>query len=334
MLRIVTTLPLLLMLHTSAPAAIESSFDVSANAWNATQAVVVREGLERDGHVEVVRVWWGDLRPGQRLHVPALAEFAPVASRRVASFFNLDPPRVVSGQRLVVFLREDPQGAWKPAASEGQGVSTLWLESGRAFGRVQRRNPGPARLTDLGDSATLEERAQRVHAARARYDEALAVVDPGRRAELLGALLDTPASFGALCQALKRCGPAAVPILQRRLDDVSLDARPTVSLLLDLAGEAAEPALLRALGREILHWEQLAPHLPTLPDRGASHAPRLERVVSLLETLTALGTTRAQAQVATFLTRARHLEDLDAFAPLLRACERLLADVGKTSVIR
>src|SRR5262249_53146583 len=71
----------------AAPAAIRPSFQLDSCAWAATHVIVVTEGARIDGVVEVLESWAGDLKKGDTITVPELAEFAPEAKRRVAPSF-------------------------------------------------------------------------------------------------------------------------------------------------------------------------------------------------------------------------------------------------------
>lgn len=56
-------------------AGIRPSFMPEESSWRATDIVVVTEGKEIDGVVQVIETWKGELKPGSTLTIPELAEF-------------------------------------------------------------------------------------------------------------------------------------------------------------------------------------------------------------------------------------------------------------------
>ncbi len=114
-----TLLPLLTLVALAAPASagIAPSFRAESLAWEATHIILVSEGAELDGEVEVVASWKGDLPPGTPLSLPELAAYAPETQRAVWSWDPEGRARSVSGERLLLFLKqivEEPAQRGRP----------------------------------------------------------------------------------------------------------------------------------------------------------------------------------------------------------------------------
>lgn len=67
--------------HAVALGGIRPSFLPQESAWRATDVVLVTEGKEIDGVVEVIETLKGDLKPGVTLTLPDLAEFKTKEAR-------------------------------------------------------------------------------------------------------------------------------------------------------------------------------------------------------------------------------------------------------------
>lgn len=110
-MKIFITLLFLLTVSSAASAGIRPSFDPEGCSWRATDIVVVTEGSQIDGNLKVRETWKGDLKPGQMISVPELASFKEQAARLIYSsaWYDKDydgKPRYVSGERLILFLRD------------------------------------------------------------------------------------------------------------------------------------------------------------------------------------------------------------------------------------
>jgi hypothetical protein len=109
------------------------SFDLDDCGWHATHIVVVTEGEKIDGKVTVLESWRGNLRKGDRLDLPDLAEFANLDSRTISGppFGGKpkpDEPKHVTGSRMILFL------TWKPAETDPSKGS--WMAASRWGGPV------------------------------------------------------------------------------------------------------------------------------------------------------------------------------------------------------
>jgi hypothetical protein len=136
------------------------SFLLDHLAWYSTDVVVASEGEKVDGKLKVLEVWRGSLKPGMELSVPALARFSNPGERFLLGEWSLQrigvPPNVLTGERIVLFLRESNGHAddetdlirsgkrlWEPTAAHVGRVfgteagktpsSVAWIKEGCAF---------------------------------------------------------------------------------------------------------------------------------------------------------------------------------------------------------
>src|SRR5262245_46364145 len=146
-------LTLILLSASQARAGIRPSFDLDTSAWNATDIVVATEGKKIDGVFRVLETWKGDLSVGDTISIPALASFGPETSRVVSDLRyqkEKGPRIVVSGDRMVLFLKREPHQSatetgggsslssnsirWKPTGVfDDFNVSVTWMEEGKSF---------------------------------------------------------------------------------------------------------------------------------------------------------------------------------------------------------
>ncbi|MBE3135141.1 MAG: hypothetical protein IMZ55_16870 [Acidobacteria bacterium] len=236
---------IVLVLSIAAGACAENQLDVCG--WNATDIVLVTEGTQIDGVVEVLESWKGDCKPAGALAIPALAAFAPANSREISQSargpLGQSPFLThVTGLRMVLFLRRSdtpaadgptPPSPWQPASHwRDIKVSVAWIEGGQAYAFYQCSNPGPTELLPLYlTEAQMRERIMEVVRGRSEFDEAMAGARPQDRAKALfematsrhrpfeqlrGELQWTVLGVQAKAiEALGGCGEAGLPWLQR-----------------------------------------------------------------------------------------------------------------------
>jgi hypothetical protein len=158
--------------YASAFAGIRPTFRPEDSSWRATDIIVVTEGKEIDGVVQVLETWKGDLKPGSTLKISELAEFKSKDIRLVDNHSfreNRGPDEFVSGDRMILFLRDrtkvlagpeddDEQNAvieperkpsrWSGANPMGDEVkyATVWIEGDKVYCFIQIMNPGPSLL--------------------------------------------------------------------------------------------------------------------------------------------------------------------------------------------
>src|SRR5215213_2001906 len=184
---------LLFLAALPARAGIRPSFNLSHCSWFATHVVVVTEGEMIDGRLLVLESWKGDLAPGDAVSVPELATFNPEPSRlakRPLWVEDAEPPRHVTGDRMVLFLKERPRAqaegdeaargrVWEPASSGGVNVSALWVEGDKTYAFIQVMNPGDTILIDYGKSeGEVKTIFAEVEGERDALEHAAAVKDP------------------------------------------------------------------------------------------------------------------------------------------------------------
>lgn len=244
-----------------AGAALMLSFSHVHATWEATDIVVVSENGKLDGEVVVLESWLGSLQRGERIHLPELCKFAAEGERRIASEFLVNPlrekPKYVTGERMVVFLRgtgtcrqvaplEPPgktmlqagqllalrQMTFEPAYHRDIQISTAWIEEGQVYAFTQVSNPGPLVLVrQAGWQWSLTEdrlrfEVMKVLDLKGRLEHALLCSDPARRAEALVPFTKDKTLWDVRERAfrgLTECGPAAVPVLRKMLEDPEQD---------------------------------------------------------------------------------------------------------------
>ncbi len=290
------------------------SFEASNCAWNATHVVVVSEGARIDGSVQILESWKGDLKPGDCLDVPELAEYESEASRTEDTFWRDDsvtPKRIMSGARMVLFLvkaEKKVAGAaevvWKPASGwGGMKVSISWVEAGVVYAYAQMINPGDQTLNALESEGSLKKTVDSAIAARAELERAKTIEAPDAKVRALEALTTSEvrdALVGAY-QELGKCGDAAIPVLDAhvRKDDHAANA---IDALVAVGGDKAAVTFMDILSEELVYWRAKAPTLgenwvntgdevQTLRDRywrlynavnalAQMHSPACERVIA------------------------------------------------------
>lgn len=318
-----TSLACLLIICTPAFGGIRPSFQLKTSSWRATDIVVVTEGKEIDGVVKVIETWKGDLKPGQVLTLPELAEFKTRNARLVHRWPTNESPEYISGATMILFLRDakipaepdDEEDSrltdakrtgerWQAANPAGDEIkySTVWIEKGKAYCFVQIINPGPSLLVACGPEAELKPEVSRVINIQNGLNAALATVDPATRAQSLA-----PFAQEELFQARKRAlkglvqsGEAALPVLGRLLNTESLIGfqDEIIETFAKAGRKSSGPELTAWLERELAFWKQTAPSLEAGWWNGAGFEgleevePLRNRWMALHKAVSALGAIR------------------------------------------
>jgi len=245
----ITSVLFLLAVSSTALAGIRPSFSPEGCSWRATDIVVVTEGSQIDGDFTVIETWKGDLKPGETISVPELGQFKEKDARLIYSGPWSDKedaqPRYVSGERMILFLRDarkaknDPEDddrqkgtsetgdpRWKSTNFMGTEMkySTAWIENGKVYCFIQIMNPGDSVLVSLGPETELKTEVDCVVSTQTSLNTALAITDVSARAESLEPFAKDSIRWASdrAFAGLTECGEAALPVLRRMLKDESL----------------------------------------------------------------------------------------------------------------
>ena len=267
------------------------SFFADDVAWGATHIVVATEGETIDGKFTILENLAGNLEVGATLTLPELAVFS-VPDRRVIHEVFRPTQKRVTGGRVMLFLKRTADG-WKPATSWGDmDVSVAWVENGEVYALVQVINPGSPQMTNVGTEQAMRQRIGVVRAAHGKLARAKAIEDPRKRAEALALQVGSPvpAASAAAVKTLGTCGEAALPVIERLLDNRRLYKHHgnLVRELGNAGKKAAGQSLLRILKAELVFWKKTGPNLPVGWWNGAAADRLRSRYVRTLETIRAI----------------------------------------------
>jgi hypothetical protein len=265
------------------------SFNLDECAWFASHIVVVTEGNKIDGVVEVLDSWKGDLKKGEIIKLPRLAEFAPEESRTIHRSRDpfkedADRPAQVSGARMVLFLIKleikSQDGTVLNTAWRGAGqrwhenemkVSVAWLERKKAYAITQLSNPGPSELIYVGTEEKFRERVTKIVNMQKALIDAVAQKDCAKMEDALNAIFRFN-SWGFLSRSwmkekaiieLAPAGKQALPLLRKLANQDSLwNCQTTVlETLANVGGQEIGPEITRMLEQELAFWRKEAPGL-------------------------------------------------------------------------
>ncbi|HSS20197.1 MAG TPA: POTRA domain-containing protein [Pyrinomonadaceae bacterium] len=273
-------------LCSSSNAGIRPSFSVDVSTWRATHIVVVTEGKTIDGEFTVIESWKGDLTAGDTIKIPELASFKDASARTLGvSWWSHDNDKdkkrlVVTGNRMVLFLKEDQNGKalerapaptlslhWKTSDFyHDWSTSAVWIEETKVYGFIQVMNPGPSILISL--SQTESELKNEVLGIDATHDsllQAMAIEDPALRAEALAPFAQNQLYFARndSFEALSKIGKQAVPVVRKLLaDEKLLSVHHQLIETLAEAGEGDVGAdLTQVVQQGIEYWKKTGPML-------------------------------------------------------------------------
>ncbi|MEM7232302.1 MAG: hypothetical protein AAF517_09020, partial [Planctomycetota bacterium] len=242
------------------------SFQLEECAWNATHIAIVSEGETIDGKVKVVESWGGDLKAGDSLTVPGLEHYARKEARRVHKFPAKPTKTVLSGKRIVVFLKKTSTGyvaaAGKNIPLAGIGVSSAWIENGEAFARSQMRISGGQFFGSRGSERKLRDRVFTVLSEKRKLSKALKQKDKGKRVSALTSLAYSAvrgASKTAIAEIEKLDRSSSFPVLRSLLQDLKLRSVPSLYVaqaLVRLDPKTAAPHIAAAIRGQIRFWKE------------------------------------------------------------------------------
>ena len=263
-------------------AEIRQSFMLDHSAWHATDVVLATEGEKIDGRLSVVETWKGALSPGDALTVTGLHIFANEASRMVTRLggakHEKKPPVVVSGERMILFLRRSPRrtgkgqpppgpATWYPASQfGGMKVSVVWVEGETTYAFTQVMNPGPSILNRQRNSqGEMKERVREIAAIQSSLTKIAGVPVPEKRAEKAAPYTKSNVYYarGEAFRILAACKTPAVPILRKMLADKSNANQygPIVDAMADAGGSELGAEFTQILTEELKFWKAKAPSL-------------------------------------------------------------------------
>ncbi len=269
-------LSIMLLASAQVEAGERPSFNLEHCTWHATDIVLASEGETIDGRLSVLKVLAGRLNTGDSITVPELGEFSPEESRTVRPFLHTpndkEPPLVLSGEKLVVFLKRGGDKsakipAWSPASRfGGMKVSTVWIADGHVYGFKQVKNPGPSILTDLNYSEDkLEQRVLSINKTRKDLRACAKLTEAQRRAKVAVKFVDSPHYYARkeAFRLLAECGDDALPHLWKILrDQHKVDLHEKAVKALGIAGgESVVPEFIAMLEKELSFWRKTAPEL-------------------------------------------------------------------------
>ena len=357
-IRAVASLIVVLLLVPRTYAGIRPSFNLDYCTWQATHIIIATEGDEIDGILTVLDSWKGDLRPGEAISIPDLASFKSPSSREVKKGFfgdkSDDPPKYVSGSRMILFLKEKERSAaiahtasgdvpverqWEPASGEGITWSVLWLEDKQPFAFIQIMNPGPSLLTSYGESEQkVRERASAVMRIRQELNEAVAIKDQHMRAEALESFTTSGLYYARdlAFVELQTCGPGALPVLRKMLKDPTLLNLhgDVIKALTAAGGEKVADELTNIVKDELEFWKVTGPRLSNeWWNMGEEREMLRNRYSKVLEALYSLKKLRAVGckdvvtEFRDFWRSLPQLEDKRGLTQMSEACDKILSEL-------
>lgn len=262
-----------------ATAEIVPTFMLEQCTWHSTQIVVVTEGDKIDGELEVLESWKGELKKGERLSIPELAELAPEEKRVIndgPEQEGVKRPTHVTCARMVLFLKKDREKGeegkpdkvvWRPTSIwRHMKVSGVWVEGGRVYA-VEQRYTRASELCSISASEK-EFRAQVDAILKIQTDlyKALSQSDSAKLSDGMLPLLKTDSWYvrRMIVETSARAGTTALPALRKVMRDDKLEPMDRVNALMALAeagGAAVGPELTDLLKEELAFWKKVAPGL-------------------------------------------------------------------------
>ena len=326
---------------------------LDSSAWEATDVVVATGAGLAEGKLSVLEAWKGSLAATDALVIPELRRFSDEGSRTVEPARWVPkkegkPPVVVSGKRMVLFLKrasltpanqETARIHWGFANLYGTiEVSVVWIEGGAAYTFMQEMNPGPSLLTRIDYSeAKMKKRVMEI----VRLQESLATIAAipavEERAAKAAAYVRSENYFARkeAYRILVGCKAPAVPILRKMLQDEPTEGIATIDALAAAGGSAVAPEFVQILDRESAFWKAKAPSLQKGWWNGEglrwSEVETLRnrycRVLSILGGLRQMKFEGSQKSVQTFRDYWRslaQLEDSSGLTQMSQACDEVL----------
>ena len=326
---------------------------MDSSAWKATDIVVATEYGLADGKLSVLEAWKGSLVAKDALVVPELRRFADAENRIVKSDHLVPkkegtPPVVVSGKRMILFLkRASSQPAnqetvrihWEPVNGFGGfEVSVVWIKEESAYTFVQEMNPGPSQLTSIDYSETkMKKRVVEVVRLQESLATIAAIPATEERADKAAPYVRAQNYFACkeAYRILAGCGASAVPVLRKMLQNEPTGGSATIDALAAAGGSAVAPEFVQILDSESAFWRARAPTLEKGWWNGAGLRwsevePLRDRYCMVLSVLGGLGQMKfegSRKSVQAFRDYWRSLPQLDdksGLTQMSQACDEVL----------
>jgi hypothetical protein len=231
------------LVATGARAETEETFH-PAITYDASHVVLVETVSAKEAKVRVVESWKGDFAADQVFTVPGLEKLAE--------------------GRMVLFLRQPPQGgAWQGAGSELR-LSMVWVKGKTVSGVQQLKNPGPAEVGDLSlDADGLKKAVERYVRTETALVKAKAEQDVGKKVAVLAEVIN--GDFDKKDEAFAELGDRgdkAVPVLRKFVQGPPNFQQPSaVAALARAGGKDVVPELTKMLNQELDYWKKTGPTL-------------------------------------------------------------------------
>lgn len=256
---------------------VQPSFSNSYCSWNATDIIVARSDDKFDGNIEVLEIWKGRLKKGDRIIIPDLKEFSAEKERDVVK--NIDPAVEkirnktilrVTGDRMVLYLNKSKSDAntWVPIEPDGIRYSMAWVELKDVYAFGQQFNPGRSSLHFLGvKEAELKKELDEVVSTKLSVTKSLEEDSLNKQLDVILPFLLNQENAGfihsAILDSVARKGRKGLAVLKEILknDKLSDLHGSAISVMPFLGPDVASSALRNVIDDEIVFWKEAAPNL-------------------------------------------------------------------------
>ena len=277
----------------------------------ATHVVLATEGDAVDGVLDVVECWKGDLKPGDVLEIPELAQFATPESRKIERGANYSKQKIVTGKRMILFLikaqvwgdsKKDkvktkwlpvntfdtlhvPAGVYDlPQALLDMRISVAWIEDGTIcafFAETEYRKQ--VLSASLITPEFIKKKTDDWVTMQYTLRDISAIPDPAERVKkAIQFAKMNPNEFPVdAIEIVAGSGELALPSLQQMYEDPSFEMiRPQlIGDIGDVAGASAGAVLTGYIEKELAYWREIAPGLEVGWRKMGRHSDDLKRLL-------------------------------------------------------
>ena len=252
-------------------AGIRPSFELYYSTWHAADIVVVSANDDSYSDFSVVEVWKGQLSRGDLLNINELCEFKDKSKRIVKPIRPIkgEPQIVVSGKRMILFLKSDLRGgrSWQAAMRfGGMKVSTVWVEGENTYTFTQVINPGPSVLvTQMCHESKMQKMVMEIIAIQRELKKVANIVTPVKRAIKAAPFTKSNVYYvrKEAFNILSHCNSAALPVLRKMLTSESHAAQHSkiIDVMVIAGGSEIGPELTKMVSSELKFWQTETPSL-------------------------------------------------------------------------